>query len=196
MKPVDDPLEPKTYPGKYAIILIALLGIGAVLISQWYYYSIQSRALRMWGKTSAKLIATSPLAYAKVVQTGEQPVIDGEIEHLILGGKKEKLVFSPAKEISTAPGFSHLRQALVNNSGFDWSDPKSDCVPQWQYALEFSDGEDSATLLIAPNCRRIRLLDKDDAEATLQPLVISGLESFFLDHFPAVEKPAKKEPAK
>jgi hypothetical protein len=102
------------------------------------------------------------------------------LERLMVGGEHFSVL--DEREVATQPGFSHVRQSLVNDNSFDWSKEARACKPEWKYSLEFSDGNETALLLVAPNCGLVRL-DKTGATGDMRP-VMPGIERFMREQFP------------
>lgn len=194
-------MEGRTIPGKYAILTMLLLGIAGAVYSQMYYARLQQRPIGLWGAHAAQLMMKAPLVNALQLaptDKGSPP----HLERLMIGG--EHLSVLAEKDVTTQPGFSHVRQSLVNDASFDWSsavhdkdqghdkdpgheddkakDPGKGCKPEWKYALEFSNGDSTVLLLIAPNCGLARLTDTG-ATGDLRP-VMPGIERFLREQFP------------
>jgi hypothetical protein len=182
-------MENRTLPGKYAIATIVLLGVAAAVYSQIFNARLQRRALDLWGKRNAELMVNGPLANALLLGPADAKGDGAELERLMVGG--EHFTVLAEKDAATKPGFSHLRQSLVNERSFDWSAEIEACRPRWKYALEFSDGNHAIMLLIAPNCGFVRLTETG-ATASMQP-VMKGIVEFMQEQFP--EKP-EPPPAK
>lgn len=179
MKEIGDP-SGRTFSGKYAILAILLLGVAAAVGSQLYYKNLQERPMALWGKEPALLFAKAPLASAMLLVPAEGKRSIAPLERIMVGG--EHFGVLDEHQVAGRPGLSHIRQALLNDNSFDWSEAKKDCKPEWKYALEFSNGNAAAMLLIAPNCGLVRLTTTG-ATGNMQP-VMPGLDRFMHDLFP------------
>ena len=175
----------KTISGKYAIIFIMGVGIVSAVGSQWYYYHLQQRPLALWGVAEANLMLNAPLADALLLAPADKApakkLAPDELRERITIGK-EHLVALKRKDVSTAPGFTHVRACLVSDESFDWSAPTGDCEPEWTYGLEFNNGDALVMLLFAPNCGRAMLVDTGTS-ASMQP-VMPGIVRFMKEQFP------------
>jgi hypothetical protein len=180
----ESPMD-KTIPGKYAIIFIMGVGLASAVGSQWYYYHLQQRPLALWGAAEANIMLNAPivdavlLAPADKVPPGKLPA-GQERERITVG--KEHLLVLKRQDVSAASGFSHVRACLATDGSFDWDAPKDDCQPEWQYGLEFNNGETTLMLLFAPNCNRARLVDTG-ASASMAP-VMPGIVRFMKEQLP------------
>ncbi|HEY5314086.1 MAG TPA: hypothetical protein VIK18_16260 [Pirellulales bacterium] len=173
-------MEGRTIPGKYAILTILLLGVAAAVYSQMFYARLQRRPIELWGRYNAELMMNAPLVNAMLLAPTDATGGAAHLERLMVGG--EHLSVLAEKDVTLQPGFSHVRQSLVNDNSFDWSSADKACKPEWKYALEFSNGDRTALLLIAPNCGLARLTDTG-ATGAMQP-VMPGIERFMREQFP------------
>ncbi|HEX3654795.1 MAG TPA: hypothetical protein VHV55_03265 [Pirellulales bacterium] len=173
-------MEARTIPGKYAILTMLVLGVAAAAYTQFYYARLQRRPIELWGGYNAQLMMNAPLVNAMLLAPTDNKAGAEHLERLMVGG--EHLSVLAEKDVTNQPGFSHVRQSLVNDTSFDWSGPDKDCKPEWKYGLEFSNGEHTALLLIAPNCGLARLTDTG-ATGAMRP-VMPGIERFLREQFP------------
>jgi len=138
--------------GKHAILAVFAVGLIGGVGSWWYYQALQRRVLELWGPEAAALMVHAPRAEALwLTPTGAQGG-PGEVD---LGGTR--FAVQGRADVSHAAGLIHLRHSLINDRSFDWSMPTVDCRPRWEYALRFTDGDRSATVLVAGNCRCAKL---------------------------------------
>jgi len=177
-------MENRTLHGKYAILTILLLGVALAVYSQRFHAQLQRRPLELWGKTNAQLMVNAPLVNALRLGPVDAKGAEFPVERLMVGGEHFSVL--KEKDVATKPGFSHVRQSLVNEASFDWSAKDEACRPEWKYALEFSDGDYTALLLIAPNCGTVRLAETG-ATASMQP-VMKGIVGFMQEQFPEKKK--------
>jgi hypothetical protein len=175
----------KTVSGKYAIVFIMGVGIASAVGSQWYYYHLQHRPLALWGVAEANLMLNAPLIDALLLAPADKvppgKLAPGEDRERITVGKEHLLVLK-RKDVSTAPGVTHVRACLASDESFDWNAATGDCQPQWTYGLEFNNGDALVMLLFAPNCQRAKLVDTG-ASASMRP-VMPGIVRFMKEQFP------------
>jgi len=175
----------KAVSGKYTILFIIGVGVASAIGSQWYYHHLQQRPLALWGLGEANLMLNAPLTNALLlvpvdkVPPGTLPA--GEVRERIMVGKERWIVLK-RKDVTNAPGFSHVRACLVDDESFDWNTKGGDCQPQWIYGLEFNDVEAMVMVLFAPNCERATLVDTG-ASASMRP-VMPGIVRFMKEQFP------------
>jgi hypothetical protein len=174
----------KAASGRYAVLFIVGVGIASAIGSQWFYYHLQQRPLALWGSGEAKVMLNAPLANALLlvaadkVPPGKLPA--GEVRERITVGKEHWVVLK-RKDVTMAPGFSHVRACLVSDESFDWNSPTGACQPQWTYGLEFDDVDAMVMVLFAPNCERAMLVDTG-ASASMRP-VMPGIVRFMKEQF-------------
>jgi hypothetical protein len=151
-----------TNPGKLVIIAMFAVATVAAAASTWYHYRTVHRSQEFWGTTSAVLISQAP--QVRLMRVGERSEAapdegadsDAETPPTVeFAGQLWKVV--AVKEPETVPGMSILRRALILDSSFDWAAPSPADEPKWQYALEFNDGRNWATVLFDFESRRTAL---------------------------------------
>jgi hypothetical protein len=193
--------------GKVAILAIAFLGVAASVGSCVYYARLQQRPLALWGPESARLMLQAPKALAYRLETETDPEKTPPTDAIKIGDQRFRLV--DQRDVSRAPGFSHIRQSFVHDASFDWDAKLDDCQPSWTHALRFVDGDASATVVLAFDCQRAALAIIDPAaqdksavadlkahSASIKP-VVAPIQEFFAQFEPKAP-PAKKpsdEPA-
>jgi hypothetical protein len=146
--------QPRMVQGKHAILVVFAVGLIGGLGSWWYYQRLQRRVLELWGPEAAALMVHAPRAEALWLTAAGTSSQRGS-DDVDLGGTR--FAVRQRADVSRAPGFIHLRHSLINDGSFDWEAPAGDCQPEWDYALRFVDGQQSATVLVAINCRRAKL---------------------------------------
>jgi len=138
--------------GKHAILVVFAVGMVGGVGSWCYYQALQRRVLELWGPEAAALMVHAPQAEALWL---ERAAAQGGLDEVDLGGTR--FAVRGRADVSHAAGLIHLRHSLINDRSFDWSAPEGDCLPRWEYALRFIDGNRSAAVLVAANCRRAKL---------------------------------------
>lgn len=172
---------PRTVSGKWMIL--GVLGVGFVMaVAAWYYYyQQQRRPLQFWGPATARVVMQAPRVEAWRLVDANLPANDEEsVEMITVGSSRWRI--AARKDVAAARGLVHLRYGFVNDACFDWQAPSPAAPPEWKYALRFADGAATATLLIAPDAQRIRLLETG-AEASHAP-VAQAYADFFAEQFP------------
>jgi hypothetical protein len=170
---------PRTVSGKWMILTAFGLAI-AMSIGAWlYHYRQQRRPMELWGAAAARLIAHGKEVQAWRLSTSEDPVSTDVLETITFDGQRLHVV--DRREITKARGLVHFRSGLLNANCFDWNAPSPNASPAWQFALRFTDGEETATMLFAPKAQRLRLLETG-AEISIAP-ISEGLETFLKEQF-------------
>jgi hypothetical protein len=122
--PMTTPTNEKS--GKMLILGVLLLGVAMAAAAWWFRYSTTHRAVELWGPQAAMLIRDAP----RVTLRSDSASTDAE-------GTKESDV---ARDISKAGGLSHLRNALLEDSSFDWT-AKGTADTNWGKSLVFERSE-------------------------------------------------------
>jgi len=135
--------------GKWIIAVIFVLAALATAGAIWFHYQQNDRAIRHWGGEAATLIVRAKKI--EMFRLAEGETSSGEV--LRIG--TQQYAISDTADATKARGMIHLRQVLVRNESFDWDTDLSDCDPDWNYGLRFSDGEDSLTLAYSLDCPRV-----------------------------------------
>lgn len=158
--------------GKRLILAVIAVGLVAAAASWWFRYSATHRAAQFWGPQAATLIRDAP----HVTLRSDAPSADAE------GGDEADV----PRDISNAKGLTHLRNALLEDSSYDWeSAGKADT--DWSHSLTFdaADGaEPRAVVMFSPDYRWIASGTASDpsthvAAATAE--FAAGLTKFFAD---------------
>jgi hypothetical protein len=129
--------------GKRLIFGVLALGILAAAASWWFRFSTTHRAANFWGPPAATLIRDAP----HVTLRTDAPSADGA-----LGNQTDV-----PRDISNAKGLTHLRNALLEDSSYDWAasgPPNTD----WSNSLVFAAAEGSeprAIILFSPDYKWI-----------------------------------------
>ncbi|MBI3462859.1 MAG: hypothetical protein HY000_07330 [Planctomycetes bacterium] len=172
----------KSKPGTYVALFMLLLAAIATGANLWYQRHRSARPLALWGVEPARLIGLAPqvevLRLAPVDAASESP-------NAVIAHSRERLQIVETKDASEARGLKNIRQGLLDGRSFDWNASRGDCDPQWEYALRFSDGESSAAVLFALNCRRVALAGAG-AEASVGP-TLAAYEGFLREQFPGLK---------
>jgi hypothetical protein len=189
--------------GKVAILAIAFLGVAASVGSCVYYARLQQRPLALWGSEPARLMLRAPtvLAYNLAPASDQEKAAPSDL--IEIDGQRFRLVNQ--RDVSRAPGFSHIRQSFVHDASFTWDAAPDDCQPTWTHALRFVEGDSSATVVLAFDCQRAALATADPAakdnptvvdlkahSASIKP-VSKAIQDFFAQYEP--KAPPAEQPA-
>lgn len=177
--------------GQHVVLGLLLLGVGAAGFAVWYQRSMTDQALAFWGADVA-LALGNPEKLELVTLAPVDPA--GSEERLSLGGREFAVV--TRQDITTAPGVTHARQALLENASFDFASPPPATPATWTHVLLIARGETKATIAFDFAARRVRL-DEAAREATLGERLVGdqktkGLPVFFRD----LLRPRDSAPAK
>ncbi len=153
-----------------------VLGLALAGLAIGVRYRAGDRALEYWTPPVALLIAEAPnvelweLAPALAEKAPTRPAvqIDGAAWHV-----------AKVRDLSHAAGFSHARQALLEDTGYDWEKPPDPGAKAWQYAVHFEDQGNQAVLLFDLEGGRAALVGRDEV-VSIAPLA-PRLRIFFDD---------------
>lgn len=176
---------PRMVSGKWMILGVVGVGVVMAVVAWLYYYVQQRRPLALWGPAAARLMMQAPQVEAwRLVDADAAAEADDAIETITVGERRWRI--AARKDVSAARGLSHLRYGFLNDRCFAWDEPAPEQASPWQFALHFVDGDSAATLLFAPQAKRVRLLETG-AEASNAP-VAEGYHRFFLEQFPETKE--------
>ncbi|MGD9632840.1 MAG: hypothetical protein AB7G28_24575 [Pirellulales bacterium] len=119
--------------GKMLIFGVLLLGLAMAAAAWWFRYSTTHRAVELWGAQGAVLIRDAP----RVTLRSGAASQDAE-------GTSEPDV---ARDISKAGGLTHLRNALLEDSSYDWT-AKGPADSNWGKSLVFERSEGAEPRLV------------------------------------------------
>jgi hypothetical protein len=124
----------KEISGKYVILAVLAVAITGAAASWFFRYNATHRAAEFWGSQPARLIRDAPRVA------------------LI-----RWFVASPPKtrDISKAPGMTHLRNALLEDRSFNWDEPVDAAPKAGGWKLTFSDPSrgEQFTIRFTTDCR-------------------------------------------
>jgi hypothetical protein len=114
--------------GKLIIVGIVAVALIAAVFSWVFRYNATHRAAEFWGPKGTRLIRDAPRVSLNKVYMSS---------------------VSKTRDISKAPGITHLRNALLEDRSFEW-EGKRERVPihDYQWMLTFSDPTRGETLSI------------------------------------------------
>lgn len=115
--------------GKLVILGIVAVALAAAGTSWWFRYNATRRAAEFWGPDTATLIRDASVVKLYYVNDDPNTV-------------------SLVRDISKAPGITHLRNALLEDRSFIWPAQKIAQSPRWRWALGFSNAGQSEQLVL------------------------------------------------
>ena len=164
--------------GKLIIIGVLTVSITAAAASWWFRYNATHRAAEFWGPKAARLIRDAPqVELIKLAPSTEGDAPEKTIE---LHGEKYKI--ATRVDASAAHGMTHLRNALIEDRSFGAFGAAYEAPPPhyWRWALEFRDGDESATVLFPEDCGRATLQHGNGGIASCEPIA-KGLREMFAE---------------
>jgi hypothetical protein len=135
--------------GKLVILTIVAVALAAAGTSWWFRYKATHRAASFWGPEGSQMIRDAP----RVLLT-----------------RTPLSAPSLTRDISTAPGITHLRNALLEDRSFKWGQGISIAPKGGSWTLEFStpaSGEPFA-ILFSTDCRAAKAIGDDGAKKEWQ----------------------------
>lgn len=188
--------QPRRYlEGKHVVVFLALLGLAAGLTSWGYYVQLQKRPMEFWGPDNAKLLMQAKDVVAlRLVPSDRMPAGKEAIAIYGFNGERQRWAVVDFRDISRAGGLGIVRQTLLNDNTYAWSEKDDECEPAWQYALQFADPltRQEAMLFLSLDCPRARLVEKS---VSIRPSA-KALRKFLEDQFKEQEKEGMKDGAK
>jgi hypothetical protein len=126
----------RNYSGKLLISAMLLAALAAAGASWWFRYEATHLTAQFWGPEAARLIRDAPEVELLVLRRNDAA---GSIEQLNIGGTN--WLVADKRDVSQAPGLTHLRNALLEDHSFDWPVHAADSSTDWRWALRFRDGK-------------------------------------------------------
>jgi hypothetical protein len=120
--------------GKLVILGILAVALASAAASWWFRYAATHRAAEFWGPQSARLIRDAPRV---------------SLMRLFLSTAPK------TRDISNAPGITHLRNALLEDRSFEWGQP-IDAAPKgggWKLAFSDPASGERFTIRFTSDCR-------------------------------------------
>lgn len=163
--------------GSLLIVAIFLLAILLSVFSWWFRYQATHQAAAYWGNRAVRLIRDAPQVEAVLLANSEQ----GEPTEI------------QRKDVSQAPGMTHLRNALIEDRSYEWVkiDSKEQPEESARFALEFTDPEQDnfLRLCFTEDCRWVwaRPAEPDNGQQLSCKPISAGLLKVFGEFFPEVQ---------
>jgi hypothetical protein len=162
--------------GKLLIVTMFVAALAAAATSWWFRYEATHQSAQFWGAEDARLIRDAPnvellqlrctAAAPMILRTTDPPqdqvpqaanTPDPSLPHERLRLGQATWIIEARRDISTAPGLTHLRNALLEDRSFEWGPYESDLnEPPATIALVFRERTDSQplTVFFLPNFTR------------------------------------------
>jgi hypothetical protein len=157
--------------GKRLILGVVAACLVAAIASWWFRYAATHRAAQFWGSQAVALIRDAP-----------HVTLRSDVTSTDAAGGAEADV---PRDISSAKGLTHLRNALLEDASYDWTagDPDTD----WSSSLVFAaaDGaEPRAVVMFSPDFKWVSngtAADPSKQIVSTTAEFADGLKKFFAD---------------
>jgi hypothetical protein len=152
--------------GKLVILSILAVALVAAGTSWVFRYYTTHQAADFWGPTGSRLIRDAPRVSLSRIYLGSAPT---------------------TRDISKAPGITHLRNALLEDRSFGWRQTFDAAPKHFSWQLSFSDpaGGQQLTILFTSNCNGAMLSGTGRTQRTVSTEPISkGLCEVFTEYLP------------
>lgn len=163
--------------GKYIIVAIAVVALSLATFAWTFQYLRGRRVLELWGSEAALLIRVEA-DRVELLVLEDVPADDARDETRLDIDGAERIV-ARRIDLTGTPGILHARQALIEDASFNWSRQRDACQPRWPFALQFTQGERTATVAIDTHCQLARLVELG-REASIAPIA-AGMETFLAE---------------
>jgi hypothetical protein len=171
--------------GKLVIIVILAITLGAAATSWWFRYTATHRAAKFWGPEAAMLIRDARIVELDTIE----PAIDSKRRTVVQLGIDNR---GEPRSISTAHGLTHLRNALLEDRSFDWSQQFHTTSSPWRWVLMFRNDETVVlALLFTSDCKHVAPVKAIDKAVSCEPIA-AGLREMF-EEFSSQSPSEKKD---
>ena len=154
--------------GRNVALLMLALGVAAALFAGWFYFTLQRRPLAFWGPDVARqLLRARRVVAMQLVPRAAGPRETADDETVIYAGQRYEVV--GRRDVSEAPGFTHVRHSLLNDAAFSWDEPVDGNDAAYRYALRFEGEDGRATLLLDAQCRQVAVVETG-RRAVIEPV--------------------------
>jgi len=167
------------HSGKRLILGVLVIGLAAAVASWWFRYSATHRAAQFWGPQAATLIRDAP----HVTLRSAVAAADGQ----------DADATDVPRDISNARGFTHLRNALLEDASYDWS-AAGPADTNWSNSLVFDESEGAEPRTVVLFSRDFHWAANGSvanpaAHAVSTSPIAEGLQTFFAEQ--AQDAPAE-----
>jgi hypothetical protein len=136
----------KNASGKFVIIGILIAAAAAAGTAWWFRYSATREATEFWGPDAAAMIRDAPHVALIALEPGKDSPQDLSTSDAVVEIGNQLFAVKKRWDISSAPGLSHLRNALLEDRTF--VSIRSFRPQDWNSGLEFRTSPDSGALRI------------------------------------------------
>ena len=172
------------------ILTVAVLSAGA---GWWYRWNSTHRSAEFWGTEGVRLLQlpekVTVYRLENLPETENTKVLPEEslFEFRRPSDKEHRALITETKNLTRAQGITHLRQALLEDVGYDWSVKNVPKEIDWKIALEFE--RDGSTLFVLFSEKNAWLLQWQEKTAQSSSLrlkshLAKALRRYFDDNFP------------
>jgi hypothetical protein len=129
--------------GKLLILAMFVVALAAAATSWWFRYEATHKAAQFWGPAAALLVRDAPaVELNRLVPAGSSDVTT-------VRAADDVYQLSGGRDISSAPGLTHLRGALLEDRSYSWPAHPPEPGTHWSRALVFRGRSLADTLTIA-----------------------------------------------
>ena len=185
MAPADSkPPSASAISGKLVIVGIVTVAVCAAAISWYFRYNATHRAAEFWGPETVRLIRDASIVE---VFNASTPITIPRDDAAGTGGFIDT---SETRDVSTAHGLVHLRNALLEDHNFAWPASPSSPNVQWKRGLIFRDKGPGnvAILLFSPDLKLVSVVGSKEMLSCAP--IAAGLGEMFAE-FSSDLAPAK-----
>jgi len=141
-----------------------MLAASLAWFNRWYQTQASSRAAAFWGPAATRCLISATHVEALLLRDGSigDRAMAADTDDLggdairearrTLDAAGARLAIVRRVDASQARGLLHVRRALLSDGLFDWGAAPPPRL-LWTYALTFSAGESSCTILLDGECR-------------------------------------------
>jgi hypothetical protein len=137
--------------GKLVIIAIAALALAAAGASWWFRYAATHQAAEFYGD-HVLLIRDAPVVELLRIEPSSP---GGFVEGALRSETLDRFLDAPTnrRDISTTPGLTHLRAALLDDRSYNWPSRPDRPSDRWKWILIFRNeqGGAGAILMFSPD---------------------------------------------
>ena len=175
------------YSGKLVIIGILAVAVASAAASWWFRYAATHRAAQFWGPETARLIRDAPTVE---LYQSKPPATFTPLSRI-----DDFLERADARDVSNAPGLTHLRNALLEDRSYRWPPRPMQPVQRWPWLLSFRNERqnEAAVLVFSPDWQYVGRLGRKEV-VSCQPIA-DGLAEMLGELAPAGEANAIAPPA-
>lgn len=173
--------------GKLLILLIVGAGIAAGTLKVWKQHRHMDQVLTKLSPAVVRLIAEAPQVELLRLRLAPDSANSAESDNLFrIDGRTYEVL--ERKILVGTKGIADVRDRLVDDASYKWDAPIDQEPRDWQYAMRFMDGAESASLgfsFVGDRLAVVKLLD--DGPTLTTDLIADGLQTYFAAQF---EEPA------